>query len=105
MRAWTTSSRPAGSPRARRAGARLPGRPGARAVPQRRLRYKHFWLREMPPDLQDLADVRRFGTGERIVPQPYTREMYDRTYRWMQNWDLVDAATPGSGRYEQAVIA
>jgi NitT/TauT family transport system substrate-binding protein len=68
-------------------------------------RSKHFWLREMPPDLQDLADVRRFGTGERIVPQPYTREMYDRTYRWMQNWDLVDAATPGSGRYEQAVIA
>lgn len=68
-------------------------------------RYKHLWLREMPPDLQELADVRRFGPGERIVPQPYTREMYDRTYRWMQNWDLVDAGMPDGIHYDEAVLA
>jgi NitT/TauT family transport system substrate-binding protein len=65
-------------------------------------RYKHFWLREMPDDLAELADVRRFGPGERVVPQPYTKEMYDRTYRWMQNWNLVEGL--GLARYDQAVL-
>jgi NitT/TauT family transport system substrate-binding protein len=68
-------------------------------------RHKHFWLREMPSDLQDLADVRRFGPGERIVPQPYTREMYERTYRWMEKWDLVDAPLSSSAQYDEAVLA
>jgi NitT/TauT family transport system substrate-binding protein len=66
-------------------------------------RYKHFWLREMPPDLRDLADVRRFGPGERIVPQPYTREMYLRTHRWMQDWDLMEPGR-GAARYDEAVL-
>jgi NitT/TauT family transport system substrate-binding protein len=66
-------------------------------------RYKHFWLKEMPDDLRGLADVRRFGPGERIVPQPYTREMYERAYRWMKTWDLVDAAQLPAG-YHEAVL-
>jgi NitT/TauT family transport system substrate-binding protein len=68
-------------------------------------RYKHFWLKEMPPDLRDMADVRRFGPGERIVPQPYTRQMYDRTYRWMEKWDLIDTAAGDSVPYDEAVLA
>ena len=67
-------------------------------------RHKHFWLKEMPDDLRDLADVRRFGPGERIVPQPYTREMYERSYRWMMTWDLVDAADLPAD-YHEAVLA
>lgn len=65
--------------------------------------YKHFWLREMPADLRGLADVRRFGPGERIVPQPYTRDMYLRTYHWMQDWNLVDPAQGGT-EYDEAVL-
>jgi NitT/TauT family transport system substrate-binding protein len=67
-------------------------------------RYKHSWLKEMPDDLRGLADVRRFGPGERIVPQPYTREMYERAYRWMKNWDLVDAAALPAD-YHEAMLA
>ena len=66
--------------------------------------HKRFWLREMPPDLRDLADVRRFGPGERVVSQPYTREMFERTYRWMENWNLVDVAAH-SVQYDEAVLA
>lgn len=65
--------------------------------------YKHFWLKEMPKDMQGLADVRRFGPGERIVSQPYTREMYERAYRWMKTWDLMDAAEPAAD-YHEAVL-
>ena len=66
-------------------------------------RYKPLWLREVPEDLLELADVRRFGTGERIVFEPYTREMFERTHRWMAEWDLFDATAPGQD-YEDAVL-
>jgi NitT/TauT family transport system substrate-binding protein len=66
-------------------------------------RYKPLWLREIPEDLLELADVRRFGTGERIVFEPYTREMFERTHRWMAEWDLFDA-TAGGRAYEDAVL-
>ena len=68
-------------------------------------RYKHYWLREMPPDLQELADVRRFGPGERIVPQPYTREMFEITHRWMREGNLLDVAAQSGVRYEEAVLS
>src|SRR5919197_659111 len=51
-------------------------------------KYKHYWLRELPDDLKEIADVRRFGPGERIVFEPYTREMFEKTHGWMQTWDL-----------------
>ncbi|MCD2195858.1 hypothetical protein LQ327_21025 [Actinomycetospora endophytica] len=67
-------------------------------------RYVHYWEREMPNDLTALVDVRRFGPGERIVPQPYTREMFERSHRWMQTWDLLDPAIAAGARYEDAVL-
>ena len=44
-------------------------------------RYKHYFLKEMPPKYRDKVDVRAFSTGERIVFEPYTRAMYERTHR------------------------
>ncbi|WP_018332561.1 hypothetical protein [Actinomycetospora chiangmaiensis] len=68
-------------------------------------RYTHYWAREMPAELTALVDVRRFGPGERIVPQPYTKEMFERSHRWMQTWDLLDPAIAADSRYEDAVLA
>jgi NitT/TauT family transport system substrate-binding protein len=67
-------------------------------------RYTYHWAREMPADLLALADVRRFGPGERIVPQPYTREMFERTQSWMRDRELIDVAGPAGRRYEDAVL-
>lgn len=67
-------------------------------------RYKHYWLREMPEDLQQTVDVRRFGPGERIVFEPYTREMFERTHRWMESWELFDSGAATRPRYEDAVL-
>jgi NitT/TauT family transport system substrate-binding protein len=64
-------------------------------------RYKHFYARELPADLLEMVDVRRFGPGERIVFEPYTRELYERTQRWMQAWDLLP---PTQSRYEDVVL-
>jgi NitT/TauT family transport system substrate-binding protein len=75
-----------------------------RAIDLHPEQYKHYYLREMPPDLAKLTDVRRFGPGERIVFEPYTREMFDQTQRWMQTWDLFSADQSTQSRYEVAVL-
>jgi NitT/TauT family transport system substrate-binding protein len=68
-------------------------------------RYKHFWAREMPEDLLQAVDIRRFGPGERIVFEPYTRDMFERTHRWMRSWQLFDAESVARPAYEDAVLA
>jgi NitT/TauT family transport system substrate-binding protein len=68
-------------------------------------RYKRYWLREMPEDLAKDADVRRFGPGERMVFEPYTRDMFDRTHRWMESWQLFDSGSGERPSYEQAILA
>ena len=67
-------------------------------------RFKHHHLDEIPDHLQPLADVRGFGIGERIVFLPYTREMYERSQRWMRERRLFEEehATPA---YETVVYA
>jgi NitT/TauT family transport system substrate-binding protein len=65
--------------------------------------YKHYYSRELPEDLLALVDVRRFGPGERIVFEPYTREVYERTQRWMQSWNLFETGAIES-RFEEAVL-
>jgi NitT/TauT family transport system substrate-binding protein len=67
-------------------------------------RYTCYWAREMPEDLLALVDVRRFGPGERIVPQPYTREMFERSHAWMQTWELLDPTAAAGARYEDVVL-
>ncbi|HEX6460608.1 MAG TPA: hypothetical protein VF032_16940 [Thermoleophilaceae bacterium] len=66
--------------------------------------YKHYWTREMPDDFAEVVDVRRFGPGERIVFEPYTREMFERTHRWMESWELFDPSAAGTPAYESAVL-
>jgi NitT/TauT family transport system substrate-binding protein len=68
-------------------------------------RYKHYFLRELPEQFKPIADVRTFGTGERIVFETYTREMYDHTHRWMEQWQLFPDGNTGNAPYEVAVLA
>ena len=67
-------------------------------------RFKHYWLREIPEDLAAGVDVRRFGPGERIVFEPYTRDMFERTHRWMEGWGLFDARGAARPEYDTAVL-
>lgn len=65
-------------------------------------RYKHYFLKELPSEYHDQVDVQGFGTGERIVFEPYTREVYESTRRWMRANQLFDE-TPQM-EYEEAVL-
>jgi NitT/TauT family transport system substrate-binding protein len=66
-------------------------------------RYKHYFINEIPERFRDKVDVRRFGVGERVVPQPYTREMFEKTQAWMHARKLFDAAPDPEVSYERAV--
>jgi NitT/TauT family transport system substrate-binding protein len=42
--------------------------------------YKHYHLRAVPEKYREQVDVRTFGTGERIVFLPYTKESFTATH-------------------------
>ncbi|HLY67332.1 MAG TPA: hypothetical protein VKU60_17475 [Chloroflexota bacterium] len=67
-------------------------------------RYKHHYLKELPEKFHPLVDVRLFGPGERIVFEPYTREMYEWTYRWTKQLDVFEEDRVGQQSYEEAVL-
>ena len=65
--------------------------------------FTHHYLKELPERHARLVDVRRFGPGERIVFEPYTRELYESTHKWVEERGIFEAEKVGSGRYEEAV--
>jgi len=66
--------------------------------------FKHYFNNEIPQRFRDKVDVRRFGVGERVVPQPYTRAMFEKTQTWMHARNLFDGDEDNGASYEQAVI-
>jgi len=65
--------------------------------------FKHYFINEIPERFRDKVDVRRFGVGERVVPQPYTRAMFEKTQAWMHARKLFDFGQDIGVSYEQAV--
>jgi len=66
-------------------------------------RYKRHFIHEIPERFREGLDVRRFGVGERVVAQPYTRAMFERTQAWMHARHLFDAPPEAGVAFERAV--
>ncbi|MEX0804581.1 MAG: hypothetical protein WD688_14890 [Candidatus Binatia bacterium] len=66
-------------------------------------RYKHYFINEIPERFRDKVDVRRFGVGERVVPQSYTQATFEKTQAWMEQRKLFDDAPDAGVSYKQAV--
>lgn len=66
-------------------------------------KYKHYFLTEIPDRFLDTIDVRRFGPGERVVPQPYTKALFEQTQSWMHDRNLFDVGATAGVTYEEAV--
>jgi hypothetical protein len=66
--------------------------------------YKHYFLRELPGRYHSKIDIRRFGPGERIVFEPYPQDVFERTRRWIESWELFPPEQKGSADYEISVI-
>ena len=66
--------------------------------------YKHYFLRELPERYHRMVDVRMFGPGERIVFEAYPKEIFERTRKWIDSWNLFPPEQAGSAGYEGSVV-
>jgi len=66
--------------------------------------YTHFYRNEFPERYHAVMDTRRWGPGERLVFEPYTKEVYDETFRWIGDRGIFPDDGMGSGDYEALVI-
>ena len=66
--------------------------------------YKHHHLRAVPEKYREQVDVRAFGTGERIVFLPYTREVFAATQDWTQAHKIFPGLPPSLLSYDEAAL-
>ena len=66
--------------------------------------YTHYFLRELPERYHSMVDARAFGPGERLVFEPYTEELFERTHKWMVDSRIFPEAQAGGARYRDAVL-
>lgn len=69
----------------------------------RHQQYVHYYANELAERFRALVDVRRFGPGERLVFEPYSKTMYEATHRWVEERGIFDPAKIGAGTFEEAV--
>jgi hypothetical protein len=48
-------------------------------------------------------DPRRWGPGERLVFEPYTKEVFDETFRWIAERGIFADTGMGSSQYESSI--
>jgi hypothetical protein len=66
--------------------------------------YTHYYKKEFPVRYHDRMDTRRWGPGERLVFEPYTKEVYEETFRWIADHGIFADTGMGTGKYEESVI-
>ena len=67
--------------------------------------YRHHHLRAVPEKCREEVDVRTFGTGERIVFLPCTREVFAATRDWTQAPKIFPDLPGGPAGYDEAALA
>ena len=65
-------------------------------------RYLHYYLKEFPVKYHGRMDARRWGPGERIVFEPYTKETFDETFKWIDERNIFENGL-GSCSYEGSI--
>jgi ABC-type nitrate/sulfonate/bicarbonate transport system substrate-binding protein len=63
-------------------------------------RYTHYYRNEFPVRYHAMMDTRRWGPGERIVFEPYTKEVFDETFRWIAERGIFADSGMGSCDYD-----
>jgi len=67
--------------------------------------YTHYYRKEFPQRFRGEIDPRRWGPGERIVFEPYTKEVFDDSFKWVREHKIFESAAMGAGCYEEACVS
>lgn len=68
-------------------------------------RYTHYYVKEFPERYHALMDTRRWGPGERIVFESYSREVYQESFDWIAQHEIFAEGRMGSGDYDKATVS
>jgi ABC-type nitrate/sulfonate/bicarbonate transport system substrate-binding protein len=66
--------------------------------------YTHYYTNEFPERFHSRMDTRRWGPGERLVFEPYTREVFEESQRWIRERGIFEDGQLGTGRYEASIL-
>jgi hypothetical protein len=66
--------------------------------------YTHYYRKEFPERWHVQMDTRRWGPGERIVFEPYDREMFQQSFEWVSARNIFEGGDMGAGDYDASVI-
>ena len=67
--------------------------------------YTHYYKKEFPARFQSEMDTRRWGPGERIVFEPYSKEVFEESFNWIAQRNIFPEGGMGAGNYDDAVLS
>jgi ABC-type nitrate/sulfonate/bicarbonate transport system substrate-binding protein len=67
--------------------------------------YTRFYKNEFPKRYHDKMDTRRWGPGERIVFESYSREVFDESRDWIRERGIFEGNDLGAKAYKDAVVS
>jgi hypothetical protein len=67
--------------------------------------YTHFFKNEFPDRFHAKMDTRRWGPGERLVFETYTKEVYEESFEWIAEHGIFPEGGMGTGQYERATLS
>ena len=68
-------------------------------------KYTHYYFKEFPERYHAKMDPRRWGPGERLVFEPYSKEVYQEAREWIANHGIFPDGNLGAAEYERAVVS
>lgn len=67
--------------------------------------YTHFYKNEFPVKFHEEMDTRRWGPGERIVFEPYSKQAFDESYAWISERGIFPEGGMGSCNYDEVAVS
>lgn len=67
--------------------------------------YTHFYTKEFPARFHGQMDTRRWGPGERIVFETYTKAAFEESFEWIAQRGIFPEGQMGVCNYEQAAVS
>jgi hypothetical protein len=66
--------------------------------------YTHYYKKEFPTRFHAMMDTRRWGPGERIVFEPYTKQVFDESRKWIAARGIFPDGNLGANDYEHSIV-
>jgi ABC-type nitrate/sulfonate/bicarbonate transport system substrate-binding protein len=67
--------------------------------------YTHYYKNEFPERYHAMMDTRRWGPGERLVFETYSREVFEQSFDWIAQREIFAEGRMGSGDYDKATVS